>query len=418
MTKDFFKVNRRRLLEELPEGSLAVFFAGAKQYRSNDSMYRFTPDRNYYYLTGLAYPDGVLLLGKEAGGTFEIAFIDRPAPEVEKLWGPTPTAEESVELTGIEEVRYLDRLDGTLSLLLHRRDFAYIYADEGKMALGGLTEADLFLERLRRSYAWLQVRNGRRVVGNLRRVKTPEEIDCLRIAARETVAGMAELIGKIKPGVHTYELRAEFEYYMTRNGMEGSVFLPVITTGPSIRYLHYVPDERLRDGELVLVDLGAEYRYYGADICRMYPVNGKFSPVQKIWYEAVRDVLLEMEAALRPGPTLQYIETLGRKLLADRLKANKKIEADWELSKYLPHGITHFLGLDNHDIGEDCPLAPGMLLAAEPGLYFTDFGSDLNFGVRVEDSILITENGSEVLTKDLSLDAGEIERVMGERTAR
>jgi Xaa-Pro aminopeptidase len=409
MTNDFFRNNRRRFLAEVPEGSLAVFFAGRKQYRSNDSMYRFTPDRNYYYLTGLAYPGGVLLLGKEAGKAFEIAFIDRPAPEVEKLWGPTPTAEESVELTGIEEVRYLDRLDKTLSLLLRGRNFEYVYADEGKMEFGGsLTEADLFLERLRGSYAWLQVRNGRRVVGNLRRIKTPEEIEYSRTAARVTVAGMAGLIAKIRPGAHTYELRAEFEYYLARNGMEGPVFLPVITSGPNINYLHYIPDGRLRDGELVLVDLGAEYRYYGADICRVYPVNGKFSALQKFWYKAVRDVYLEILAALRPNLTLKDVENIGGRLLAERLKTNKKIKEDRELNKYLPHGITHFLGMDNHDIGEDCPLAPGMLLAVEPGLYF----KDLAFGVRIEDSVLITKNGCEVLTEGLASSAEDVERVM------
>jgi Xaa-Pro aminopeptidase len=414
MTNDFFKNNRERFLAELPEGSLALFFAGGKRYRSNDSMVRFTPDRNYYYLTGLAYPDGVLLLGKEGGGNFETAFIDRPAPEVEKLWGPAPTAEECVGLTGLGEVRYLDQLGKTLSLLLRRRSFTYIYVDEGKMEFdGGLTEADLFLERLRRSYAWLQVRNGRRIVGNLRRIKTPEEIECLRIAARETVAGMAGLIAKIGPGAHTYELRAEFEYYLTRNGMEGPVFLPVITSGPNIGYLHYIPDGRLREGELVLVDLGAEFRYYGADICRVYPVNGKFSVLQKFWYKAVHEVYVEILAALRPGLTLKDVEDLGGTLLTERLKTNKKIKEDGELGKFLPHSITHFLGMDNHDIGEDCPLAPGMLLAVEPGLYFKDLG----FGVRIEDSILITENGREVLTEDLASSVEDVERVMSEKKA-
>lgn len=410
MTGDFFKTNRERLLVELPEGSLAVFFAGEKQYRSNDSIYRFTPNRNYYYLTGLSCPGGILLTGKNAGGAFEIAFIDRPAPEVEKLWGPTPTAEESVGLTGIGEVRYIDQFDKTIALLLRRQSYSYIYADASKMAFSGrLTEADLFLEQLGRSYAYLQVRDGGRLVGNLRRKKTPEEIEYLRIAARETVAGMSGLIRKIRPGAWTYELRAEFEYYMTRNGMEGSVFLPVITTGASINYLHYIPDERLREGELVLVDLGAEYRYYGADICRVYPVNGRFSPEQRLWYGTVLDAYRETVAALKPGLTLRDIETLGRKLLTERLKANKTIREDHELHKYLTHGITHFLGMDNHDPCEDCALEPGMLIALEPGLYFREAG----FGIRIEDSILITENGCEVLTRNLASDIEDIERIMG-----
>ena len=410
MNKEFFKTNRQRFIAQLPEESLAVFFAGGKKYRSNDSMYRFTPDRNYYYLTGLGYPGGALLLGKSRDGAFEIAFIDRPAPEMEKLWGPTPAAEESADLTGIEEVRYLDQFDRTVALLLHRSSFTYVYADEGKMAFDGrLTEADLFLERLRKSYAWLQVGNARRIVGNLRRVKTPREIEYLRVAARETTAGMAELIKKIKPETYTYELRAEFEYYLTRNGMEGSIFLPVITSGANINYLHYIPDGRLQDGELVLVDLGAEYRYYGADICRVYPVNGKFSPDQKMWYQAVHEVHNEILAALKPGLTLKDVGKLGEVLLTQRLKAGKKIREDRELRKYLTHGITHFLGMDNHDIGEDCPLEPGMLLAVEPGLYFKDLG----FGIRIEDSILITDRGCEVLTKDLVSDAKEIEDIMG-----
>jgi Xaa-Pro aminopeptidase len=219
---------------------------------------------------------------------------------------------------------------------------------------------------------------------------------------------MERLIRRIRPGGYTYELRAEFEYYLTGRGMEGSIFPPVITSGANIDYLHYIPDSVMNDGELVLVDLGAEYKYYGADICRVYPVNGGFTPEQRMWYELLLGVYREAVASIRPGVTLREVGDLGKKLLAGRLKANKTISDDSELSKYLNHGIAHFLGMDNHDPGEDCALEAGMLMAFEPGLYFKDLG----FGMRIEDSILITERGNEILTDGLASDVETIEYML------
>ncbi|MCL2852607.1 MAG: Xaa-Pro aminopeptidase [Defluviitaleaceae bacterium] len=407
MTNDV-SARRKSLLGLLPDRSLAILFAGGECHRSTDSLYRYTPNRNYYYLTGLREPRDILMMSKIDGQGQVYLFIERPEPRKIMYRGEMPTTEQMRGMAGIDAVYYTDQLDEIIGRIMLRSRPENFYADCARQAFNGATDVSgAFVNRMMQAYPHLAVRNVGAIIGNMRRVKTADEITNLRAASDATASGMAELIKKIRPGAWTYELRAEFEYYLARNNMENS-FLPVITTGKDTLALHYYKDARLEDGDIVLVDLGAEYECYGVDICRIYPVNGKFTDTQRHWYEAVLEAELELIAHLKPGFDMREIGPLGDKLLAKPLKQAGLITQDSEIRKYLDHGIYHFVGLDAHDAGDTCVLEAGMALTVEPGLYLHEFG----IGIRVEDSILITETGSEVMTKGLLSSAPDIENFM------
>jgi len=399
---------RSNLFNLLPDSTLAVLFAGDECHRSADSLYRYTPNRNYYYLSGQREPRAVFMLLKTDSHNQTYLFIERPEPRKIMYRGEMPDAGQARANSGVDIVYYIDQLDEIIGRIMLRICPVNFYADCTRQTLNeSMDLGSVFVHKMIKNYPHLVLKDLGTIIGNLRRIKTADEITCLRTASDATVSGMTELIKKIRPGAWTYELRAEFEYYLTRNNMENS-FLPVTTSGKDTLSLHYSKEAQLNDGDIVLVDLGAEYDCYGVDICRVYPVSGKFSDIQRHWYEVVLEAELELISHLKPGFDMKNIGPLGDKLLTGPLKQAGLITDNNEIRKYLDHGIYHFIGLDAHDAGESCVLKAGMALTVEPGLYLKEFG----FGIRVEDSILITELGNEVMTKNLLSSVNDIENFM------
>jgi Xaa-Pro aminopeptidase len=242
----------------------------------------------------------------------------------------------------------------------------------------------------------------------MRQIKSTEEQALMQIAADFTREGVRRTALKIAPGVHTYELYAEFEYYLRRSGLTTSAFESVITTGKDCLVIHCEYFSEIKDGDTVIVDVGAEYEYYASDICRVYPANGKFTPQQRYYYEAVIEAEETIINALKPGFDMNEIGPMGDEILIKKCRDAGILKKDGEIREYLSHGIYHFLGLDSHDVGEKCILQPGMVLSIEPGLYI----SQLGIGVRVEDNILITEDGNINLTAGIPKTPDEIETEM------
>ena len=396
---DFYQRNRQHLLAELPEDSLTIIFAGKYKQRSEDDELPFTANRNYYYLTGLKNVGGVLILTKTWTMTGEHLFVDRPTARKEMYKGPFPSNDEYSKLTGIRDIHYIDELDTVVGHLLQRHGYNVLFADLQRYVFDGTRDLpQAFAARFSASYPHVEIKSIRPILCNMRRVKTAEEQELLRQAGRYTVEAVCDVAKHIKPGVWTYSLYSQFNYYLGYHYGEGPSFASVISTGKDCLALHcFETFGELKDGELVLVDVGAECQYYASDICRMYPVNGKFTEEQRYFYQAVIDAEEAVAAELRPGFNMKDIPAVADAVLIDRMRKAGLLDKDEEIRRYLDHGIYHFVGLDAHDVGEECVLRPGMVISIEPGLYIPEKG----IGVRVEDNFLITEYGHEVLTKDL-----------------
>ena len=407
--RDFHVTNRRKLLETLPDRSVAVFFAGEKKYVSEDWLYPFSPNRNYFYLTGLRNHGGIMMLVKYDDLETDHLFVRRPEPRLELYKGKMNTPDEYAECTGFTNVKYLDEFPGELGGLLIHNSFQALYVDHKKRSLDDtMCQVACFINTTRNSFPAIEIRDVRPLVSKMRQIKTPEEQALMRMAAGHTAEGVRRTVRKIAPGVYTYELYAEFEYYLRQNGLSTCAFESVITAGKECLIIHSENYSQIKDGETVLIDVGAEYEHYASDICRVYPASGKFTPEQRFYYNAVIEAEETIIKALKPGFDITDIGPMGDDILIKRCRDGGILKKDEEIRKYLNHGIYHFLGLDSHDVGETDTLEPGMVISIEPGLYIEQLG----LAVRVEDNILITEDGNENLTAKIPKTPDEIESEM------
>jgi len=412
LSNDFFVSNRAKLLDSLEDRSLAIIFAGEKKVVSGDWLYPFSPNRNYYYLTGLDNHSGVIALVKSGSFTAEYLFVRRPEPRLELYKGKIKTTDEYALDTGFQNVKYLDEFTKTIGDLLNYNNFESLYIDYKKRTMDNASdETGCFIKTMHNSYPALNIKDIRLLLDSMRRIKTADELSMMQRACDFTTEGVKRTVRKIAPGVHTYELYAEFEYYLRRNALSTCAFESVITTGNDCLVIHCEYYGEIRDGDCVIVDVGAEYGYYASDICRVYPANGKFSQEQRYFYEAVIEAEETIIKALKPGFDMNDIGPIGDEILAKRCRDAGLLKSNDEIRNYLPHGIYHFIGLDSHDVGEKCVLQPGMVVSIEPGLYIKQFG----LAVRVEDNILITESGNVNMTQKIPKTPDEIESEMEEK---
>jgi len=408
-SNSFHVQNREKLLNMMPNRSIAVFFAGEKKYVSEDWLYPFSINRNYFYLSGLKNHGGIIMLVKYDKFETDYLFVRRPEPKLELYKGKMKRPDEYAKITEFKNVKYIDEFPKTIGDLFIANSFDGLYIDHKRRSMDNtMNEVSCFIDTMRKSYPSTQIKDIRPLVSNLRRIKTPEEQSLLQMAADFTTEGVKRTVKKIAPGAYTYELYAEFEYYLRSNGLSTCAFESVITSGEECLVIHSENYTEIKDGDTVMVDCGAEYEHYASDICRVYPANGKFTPDQRYYYEAVIEAEEAIIKALKPGFDMNNIGPLGDEILIKKCRDKGILTKDEEIWKYLNHGIYHFLGLDSHDVGEKCVLEPGMVLSIEPGLYIKQLG----LGVRVEDNILITKDGNVNLTAKIPKTPDEIEEEM------
>ncbi|WP_077614039.1 aminopeptidase P family protein [Caenibacillus caldisaponilyticus] len=416
METSFFKNNRERFFELMEDRSIAVFFAGEAPQSSGDQQHPFVPNRNFYYLSGITEPKIVLLLTKFEGKKEARLFVERPNPVMAKWIGESLTKEEAAEASGIEaaNVSYLDEFHGFLQSLLLSLPYEHVYLDLEKRAWNApSTPAGRFAHGIKKRYPYLQLHNAYHAICDMRLIKTKEEIETIREAGRITVEGIKHVLRHAKPGMKEYEYEAYFDFVLKSNGVKHHAFHTIAAGGKNATVLHYERnDQTVRDGELLLLDLGAQVDLYNADISYTFPVNGKFTERQKTIYNIVLKALREVTALIKPGVPFSDLQEHTKKVLAEECQKIGLIKTPEELSKYYFHGVSHSLGLDTHDVGRlrDQKLAPGMVLTVEPGLYIEEEG----IGVRIEDDVVVTEDGCEVLTTGLPRTVEEIEAFMAE----
>jgi len=414
MNKEFFDNNRKKLHGLLADRSIAVLFAGRAPKKTADQIYEFSPNRHFYYLTGFEKPHATLLITKWGDEVQETLFIERPDPVKEKWEGKVMTEEEAKEITGVENVMFLDQfLDQFRRRLMDDYKNLYLDLERDSWELP-YTDEQEFAREARERYPFLNIENLYHEIAHLRRTKSAEEVAVLKRAIEITDEGIRNLIAHAKPGMREYQLEAYFDFTLRSNGVRDRAFHTILASGANATVLHYESnDSVVGENDLVLLDLGASYGHYSADISRTFPVSGKFTERQKEIYNIVLKAEETVIAAMKPGLPVAELNKICKAVLSEELIRIGLIEKEEELTKYYYHGVSHYLGLDTHDVGayRDAVLEPGMVLTVEPGLYIAEEA----IGIRIEDDVLITEDGHEVLSKQILKTVEEIEEFMANR---
>ncbi|MGY4686985.1 aminopeptidase P family protein [Petrotoga sp. DB-2] len=403
------KSRREKIMNGLEEGSMLILYSGKSPVKSADETYSFTPDRNFYYFTDLDIENAYLLIYKTESKTVEKLFIERNDPKLARWVGEKPSKEHCSKFSKIQEedISFLDELNGYIGDTLSRSNIKNVYLYLKSPHWENMTKEKQIAQETQRLFPHVSIKDVSAKIAELRTIKDEEEINNIKKAIEITREGILNIIKNSKPGMYEYELEAYFDFSLRKNGVKDFAFKPIVASGPNSTILHYSANNRkTQEGDLVLLDLGAQYNYYSGDISRTFPISRQFSPRQAEIYQIVLDAQKEVQSQAKPGLTLFELNEIAKKSLADSCKKIGLIHSDEELSKYYFHSVSHFLGLDTHDVGDrNIPLKPGMVVTNEPGLYIQEEG----IGVRIEDDLLITENGCENLSREIPKDIEEIE---------
>jgi Xaa-Pro aminopeptidase len=412
MNKHFFVQNRSRLAEVLPDKSVTILFAGQAPFKSADDRYKFVPNRNFYYLTGIDEPNVTLIIKKTRNEVEETLFIEKADLVMEKWDGKTVSKEEAETLSGIKNIQYLETFENTLTKTFFMENIKHVCLDlERREWTGEQTKTLQFSKHLREHYPHLTICNVYPDICDLRVIKTADEIQKIKEAIQFTKAGIYNVLKNAKAGMMEYEVEAHFNFTLKSAGVKDFAFPTILASGKNATVLHYEDnDAQINQGDLILLDLGAQKDFYNADISFTFPVDGTFTPRQKEIYNIVLKALKETTKLVKPGLKYAELEKHATKILAEELKNIGLIQDDSELSNYYYHNVSHFLGLDTHDVGwnKDRVLEPGMVITIEPGLYI----EEESIGIRIEDDILVTEDGFENLSKDIFRTVEEIEEFL------
>ena len=410
MNKEFYKNNRSKVLESIDDNSLLILFAGKAPKKTADEKYPFTPNRNFYYLTGIDEENHILVLSKINGKTNEYLFIKEVDPIAEKWEGKTIRKEEVSQICMIEDVKYLGEFNNFIEKVVLNKEEINIYLD-----LEEENTSYKYVNEIKHKYYNINIKNAFKLIGNLRLIKTDEEVSRIRKAIDITIEGVKELMRNSKSGIKEYELEAYFDFICKKNGVKDFAFKTIAAAGKNATVLHYVTnDSELKDGDLILFDLGAQYKYYNGDISRTFPINGKFTERQKEVYNAVLRVNEKVIKEMKPGVKFVDLNKKAKDWISEECISLGLMTEKDDVSKFYYHSIGHSLGMDTHDIeleNRDVTFEPGMIYTVEPGIYI----ENESIGIRIEDDVLITEDGNEVLTKEMIKTVEEIEAFMADK---
>ncbi len=423
--KDLFIQNRIRFAKELPQSSVAVFHSNDIMPTNADGTMAFRQNNDLFYLSGIDQEESILVICPNANDPKhrEILFL-RETSELIAIWeGHKYTREEATEASGIQTIYWLSDFNTIFNSLMAESEHCYLNTNEHLRATIEVETRDArFVKWCKDRYPLHSYRRSAPIMHYLRAIKQPREIELIRHACGITEKAFRRLLGFIKPGVMEYEVEAELWHEFIRNRSRGPAYTSIIASGASACVLHYVDNNKeCKDGDVMLMDFGAEYANYASDLSRSVPVNGKFTKRQRDVYEAVLRVMKEAKKLLMPGNIwdeyhvqvghLMEKELIGLGLLNERDVKNQDPNKPL-YKKYFMHGTSHHLGLDVHDVGNKYRrFEEGMVFTCEPGIYILEEG----LGIRLENDILVTKSGPVDLMENIPLEADDIERLMQKR---
>ena len=424
---EFYQGRRAALRSQMPDSSLAILFSSPVRNRANDVDYPYHQNPNFFYLTGFTEADAMLLIARQPFFAFgkmtdEILFI-APKNSSREIWtGRMATMADAQSVSGISIVRTSTEF---ASLPVSENDFTMIlYQSLPAGVIDKRDEAsDLFnlVEAFKNKFSY-PPSNGdsfrlSKMLATLREVKEPEELILMKKAIQISCEGHRAMMETLKPGMHEYEVQAAGEYVFKKNGAEDVGYPSICGGSENACILHYITNRRpLKEGDLILLDMGAEYHGYTADITRTLPASGKFTPEQRIIYDIVKEAQDSAFSKCKPGQEFRDPHRAAVGVIMKRLLEIGIISIESDYSKYFMHGTSHYLGLDVHDAGSFSPLRAGNVITVEPGIYIAA-GSPCdpkwwNIGIRIEDDVLITATGYENLSVACPVTADEIEAIM------
>lgn len=408
-----FTLRRNNLFKTMDEGSIAVLFSGDLIKRSADATYPFSVNRNFYYLTGLDEDSLVLILMKTASAQKEILFIKDHNPLMEKWVGKSLIEEEARAICDVMQIMALSNYESVLGRLIERNRITVVYIDTERDSLNArVMEGEAFGRKAHKLYPGMKVVNLNHTINTFRVIKSDEEIADIKKAIEITRKAIEYALRHLKAGRKEYEVVADFNHVL---GLENAdnAFDTIAASGQNACTLHYVSNqETLVDGNLILLDLGAAYHHYCADISRTFPISGKFTDRQKEFYTIVLLAQTKVINAIRPGVTMGDLNTIVKQTYAKACVDANIVDDPSKIDQVYYHGVSHFLGLDTHDVGQmdGMVLSPGMVITVEPGLYSSAEG----IGIRIEDDVLVTETGAEVLSPNILKSIEDIEAFMNQ----
>lgn len=392
----YYRQRRKKLAGMLPENAAAVIYAGREVIKSLDENYPFYVNNNYFYFTGLTEPEGIFVLAKDGGTIHSHLFIRKSDPDKEKWFGRYLTAAEAKQISAIDAIDYLETFEG----------WFLAEAKEKTLYMDDTVPAHQILDVENASFISLMP-----ILSQLRLIKDDYEVAMLRRAIDVTDKGIRAILKQMQPGQYEYQMEGLFEYTVYDYGSEEVSFETIAASGENGPILHYMTNRNiLKDQTMVLFDLGARYRGYCADISRTFPVNGRYTKNQKKLYNAVLQAQKEIIPHYQAGAEIKTVQQVSRELLWQYGGETGLFARDATIDDYYYHGIGHSLGLDTHDLCETraLKLEPGMVITCEPGLYMADRG----MGIRIEDDVLITEDGPVVLSQQIVKEADAVEAAM------
>jgi len=418
-----FIENRKKFVSKLKEQSLAIFYSNDLLPVNADAHYTFSQNSNFFWLTGIDQEECILWLFPDCPREElrEILFIRKTNEHIQIWEGWKYSKEEAFEASGIKNVRYFEEFETILLQAIGFCENIYLdFNEHPRNTLFYASPSHQLAYRLQKQFPAHKIQRAFPILAYLRSIKSDEEIKLLQEAINITHKAFLRVLKFIKPGVYEYEIEAEIFHEFIKNRATGPAYGSIIASGKNACVLHYVLNNAIcKDHELVLMDFGAEYANYSADLTRTVPVNGRFSSRQKQVYQAVLEVMKEAKKLLIPGKDNIYSyhhkvgEIMTEKLLEIGLLKSEDVKnqnPDWPAyKKYFMHGTSHYLGLDTHDVGfMNLTFEKGMVFTCEPGIYIFEEG----LGIRLENNILITENGNIDLMENIPLEIEPIEEIM------
>ena len=407
----------------MKNGGLAVFNSNDIYPISSDSTLPFAQHRDIFYLSGIDQEESILLLFPDAPEPEhrEILFLKK-TDDLIAIWeGQKLTKENATALSGIQTVYWLESFEKQFNALANKAQLFYFNTNEHPRAkIETQTREDRFIKWAKAKFPNHPTAKSNLILQRLRSVKDLEEIEQIQKAVNISEKGFRRVLPFIKPGIWEYEIEAEFAHEFLKNRSKGFAYTPIIASGKNSNVLHYIENNtQCQAGDLILMDVGAEFGNYASDLTRTVPVSGKFNPRQRSVYEAVLRVENAAISLLKPGVLIkEYQQEVGKVMTDELMKLgllDQKTLVNQDpdkpaYKKYFMHGTSHHLGLDTHDYGPmDAPLQAHMVLTVEPGIYIPEEG----FGIRIEDNVVIQTQGPPlVLTRNIPKDPDEIETLM------
>jgi len=422
LKNEIFVTNRRRFVEKMTSHSLAIFNSNDELPANGDQLHTFKQNADLIWLTGIEQEDSMLILFPDNPDPKyrEVLVLVRPNEMKEKWDGYRLRKQQAHEISGIETIIWLDMLDGMLQPWVHLADTIYLNTNENDRKSNVLEVRDYrYAKMMRERYPLHRFERSAKILKELRSIKTPMEIEVMQKAIDITDQTFRRLLKFIKPGVMEYEIEAEIWHSFLSQRATRPAYGSIIASGDNARVLHYVENNKeCKDGDLILMDFGAEYGNYCADLTRTIPVNGKFTRRQKTVYNACLHLHHYAASILKPGISIiDYTAKVGDEatVVFQKIGLLRKSDIKNEdpnnraYTKYLYHGISHHLGIDVHDLGtRTSPIKAGMVFTIEPGIYI----QEEQMGIRIENNFWITKTGNKDLMKNIPITVEDIEAFM------